>query len=415
MEDFWAVYNHTMRPGEMGPAVGDAPADLHVFREGIKPAWEDPSNKCGCKMSLRVRKRLTTQSWERILLGLVGGSLPAAGSRAAVRVPEGAGATDTLPGALAGSLVVGAVVSVRHHEDTLSLWLRSCHDVDALAALRDQLCELLRAPASVDVDIKMHDGRTRAAPTLPPRPGADVVSSRAASGNRAGSAGGSTGGDSERGRQPGRGADVAPTTARGPGLGSGGRRKAGSGGVAAGPRREVHARSTEADDGDRWAQLRGDAPRRRPAYSSAHGDARAGGSWDASRSAGRGRAAPGAGQHGQPGAAAGRGAAGRGAGTGGGGWRSRVRGGVVGASRQGAEGGMRAPGADEDGVSDFAKQEAPRGGPPAGRAGAERRAAPGPGAAPGGAALGGPSRHAAGGGRSASGGGDGGGWRSVAH
>lgn len=35
VEDFWILYDHTMRPSEVS-----YPCDYHLFRKGVKPMWE---------------------------------------------------------------------------------------------------------------------------------------------------------------------------------------------------------------------------------------------------------------------------------------------------------------------------------------------------------------------------------------
>ena len=42
VEDFWSIYLHLSPPGEVNLRI-----DYHLFLGGIKPIWEDPSNKKG--------------------------------------------------------------------------------------------------------------------------------------------------------------------------------------------------------------------------------------------------------------------------------------------------------------------------------------------------------------------------------
>ena len=42
VEDFWALYNHIVPPSGLG-----AGCDYNLFRDGIKPMWEDPKNEQG--------------------------------------------------------------------------------------------------------------------------------------------------------------------------------------------------------------------------------------------------------------------------------------------------------------------------------------------------------------------------------
>jgi hypothetical protein len=241
VEEFWSVYNHMMRPNEMGPSAGGSSADLHLFPEGVKPAWEDPANSEGGRICIRLRKALTTEAWERVVLSFVGGVFPSAKFEAETTGPD-------------GKLLVGVVLSIRHHEDTLSLWVRSCEDLEKLGMLRDELCELLHAPLSVSPDLRLHD-RRQVSPQLPLRPGQTD--------DTAGSVGGASADvESEDGHSESH-ARVAPSARGPPGMSS---RRAGTSGIAAGPRRAHDNSRTRSgpEDGDRWSALRGDGPRNTP-------------------------------------------------------------------------------------------------------------------------------------------------------
>lgn len=68
VEQFWNVYSHIQRPQgntylNLLFAIlfsefekGSDKTDLHFFKQGIKPVWEDPSNVEGGKWILRVKK-----------------------------------------------------------------------------------------------------------------------------------------------------------------------------------------------------------------------------------------------------------------------------------------------------------------------------------------------------------------------
>ncbi|CAJ0949113.1 unnamed protein product [Ranitomeya imitator] len=42
----------------------DGHSDFHLFKEGIKPMWEDDANKNGGKWIIRLRKGLASRCWE---------------------------------------------------------------------------------------------------------------------------------------------------------------------------------------------------------------------------------------------------------------------------------------------------------------------------------------------------------------
>ena len=62
VQEFWALYSHIHGPNEL-------PKDttLHVFKQGIKPVWEDTSNKSGGKCVARLPKGLSARGWEALV------------------------------------------------------------------------------------------------------------------------------------------------------------------------------------------------------------------------------------------------------------------------------------------------------------------------------------------------------------
>lgn len=66
VEDFWRLYVHLRRPVDERPTV----CDYHVFREGIRPMWEDEANVNGGKWIVRLKKGLAARYWEDIVRAL---------------------------------------------------------------------------------------------------------------------------------------------------------------------------------------------------------------------------------------------------------------------------------------------------------------------------------------------------------
>ena len=154
VEDFWRLYVHLRRPVDDRPTV----CDYHVFREGIKPMWEDETNVNGGKWIVRLKKGVAARYWEDLvrdpadILRLCPRRPPPYSSPVAV------GALLQLLALVGGQFrvgdeICGAVLSVRYQEDILSVWSAA-----ALAA---------RAPTP-----KEHKGlRRRRLPASPASPG----------------------------------------------------------------------------------------------------------------------------------------------------------------------------------------------------------------------------------------------------
>lgn len=129
VETFWRTYDHLVRPNDLPNTT-----DYHFFREGIKPTWEDPGNVQGGKWIVRLRKGLASRYWEETLLAMIGGQLHG--------VPDGE--------------VCGAVVSIRHVEDIVSVWNRRSADRETNERLRDAIKKTLQLPNSVHMEYKPH-------------------------------------------------------------------------------------------------------------------------------------------------------------------------------------------------------------------------------------------------------------------
>lgn len=61
-EDFWSIYGHLRHPSTL--LIN---SDYQLFREGVKPVWEDTANSKGGKWILRLRKGLADRLWEHLV------------------------------------------------------------------------------------------------------------------------------------------------------------------------------------------------------------------------------------------------------------------------------------------------------------------------------------------------------------
>lgn len=88
---------HLKRPS-MLPTV----SDYHIFKQGIRPVWEDEENKHGGKWIMRLKKGVADRYWEELLMALVGNWFEDAQEE-----------------------VCGFVLSVRSGEDVFSIWTKN--------------------------------------------------------------------------------------------------------------------------------------------------------------------------------------------------------------------------------------------------------------------------------------------------
>ncbi|GMP87147.1 hypothetical protein CsSME_00039653 [Camellia sinensis var. sinensis] len=62
VEAFWVCYCHLARPSSL-----PSPTDLHLFKEGIRPLWEDSANCNGGKWIIRFKKAVSGRFWEDLV------------------------------------------------------------------------------------------------------------------------------------------------------------------------------------------------------------------------------------------------------------------------------------------------------------------------------------------------------------
>ncbi|KAJ0480580.1 putative translation Initiation factor eIF-4e, eukaryotic translation initiation factor 4E (eIF-4E) [Helianthus annuus] len=126
VEGFWVCYCHLARPSSL-----PSPTDLHLFKQGIRPLWEDAANCNGGKWIIRF-KRLSQD-----VLALVGDQLDYSDN------------------------ICGIVLSIRFNEDILSVWNRNASDNQVVMALRDNIKRHLKLPHGYVMEYKPHDASLR--------------------------------------------------------------------------------------------------------------------------------------------------------------------------------------------------------------------------------------------------------------
>lgn len=101
VEDFWALYNHIQLASGLGWG-----SDYYLFKEGIRPMWEDKANVQGGRWLVQVEKNRRTevldQYWLELLMAMIGEQFEDLGEE-----------------------ICGAVVNIRNKGDKVSLWTRN--------------------------------------------------------------------------------------------------------------------------------------------------------------------------------------------------------------------------------------------------------------------------------------------------
>lgn len=128
-EDFWSLYNHI-------ESASDIPSgcDYSLFKEDIKPMWEDKKNEKGGKWVVKVEKHhranCLENMWLEVLLCLIGDMFPAQ-----------------------GRLVNGAVVNVRPKVDRISLWLSEVNAEKEIIDIGKHLKDILDFDGRIEFEV----------------------------------------------------------------------------------------------------------------------------------------------------------------------------------------------------------------------------------------------------------------------
>jgi len=128
VEGYWRYAQHMVRPNDLPNGC-----DYSLFRDGVKPMWEDQENRCGGKWVVRIRKGQGNRTWDNLALAMIGDEFGL------------------------GSEVAGAVVSIRFQEDIIAVWNCTAEDYEAVRTIRDVLRRCLNLPAQIVMEYKRHD------------------------------------------------------------------------------------------------------------------------------------------------------------------------------------------------------------------------------------------------------------------
>ncbi|PWN43575.1 eukaryotic translation initiation factor 4E [Ceraceosorus guamensis] len=117
VEEFWGLYNNIIPPSDLPQK-----ANYYLFKDGIKPAWEDPANADGGKWAIQLPRDRSRGNidklWLHTMLAAIGETLeaPYDGSAPAVGVKE---------------VITGVILSARPNFYRIAIWTREAGDATA--------------------------------------------------------------------------------------------------------------------------------------------------------------------------------------------------------------------------------------------------------------------------------------------
>ncbi len=137
IEDFWAVINHVELASKLHSGC-----DYSLFKEGVKPMWEDDLNRRGGRWLITVDKwqrNLDLDNfWLEVMLCLIG---EAFGDH--------------------GYLVNGAVVSVRNRGNKIGIWLSDASRGDSVLEVGKVIRERLGIDPGLTLLFEAHEDTMR--------------------------------------------------------------------------------------------------------------------------------------------------------------------------------------------------------------------------------------------------------------
>jgi translation initiation factor 4E len=123
-EEFWGYYQHIRRPDSLPKGC-----EFLLFKEGIKPLWEDTANLGGGRFVLHIKKIFSNKTWEDILLAFI--------------------ITDEN-----FDKINGVVINVRGWEVLLSVWTKELSTEDELEKYKKWLRVSLGMTENIKIDYK---------------------------------------------------------------------------------------------------------------------------------------------------------------------------------------------------------------------------------------------------------------------
>ncbi|KAL1932646.1 hypothetical protein VTP01DRAFT_8324 [Rhizomucor pusillus] len=132
IEEFWAVYSHLRRPSSL-PNI----SDYHLFKQGVRPVWEDAANINGGKWIVRLKKGLASRYWESLVLAIIGEQFDVEDE------------------------ICGAVLSIRSSEDIISVWNKTSSNGRINLKIRDTIKRVLNLPQDTIMEYKTHNDSLR--------------------------------------------------------------------------------------------------------------------------------------------------------------------------------------------------------------------------------------------------------------
>jgi len=132
VEDFWALYNHIELASKL-----NAGCDYSLFKEGVKPMWEDDRNRRGGRWVINLNKSqratMLDNFWLEVMLCLIGEACDEH-----------------------SKYINGAVVSIRAKGDKIGMWLGDSNAGDSILMVGKKFKERLNIDPQTTLGFEAH-------------------------------------------------------------------------------------------------------------------------------------------------------------------------------------------------------------------------------------------------------------------
>lgn len=71
IDEFWEIYQYLVKP-----EVSRHGIEIMIFKNSVKPMWEDESNKNGGKVTIKVKKEYSNLVWDEMVYRFIGNNFP---------------------------------------------------------------------------------------------------------------------------------------------------------------------------------------------------------------------------------------------------------------------------------------------------------------------------------------------------
>jgi len=136
VEDFWGLFNNLVEPSRLSVR-----SNYHLFKKGVRPAWEDEANAKGgswvVEFPPRVDSELFNKAWLNTVLAMVGETFTDADD------------------------VNGLVASLRKPGNRLSLWTKSAANREMCLRIGSQWKKFLDLPKVSSFKYQAHEASLR--------------------------------------------------------------------------------------------------------------------------------------------------------------------------------------------------------------------------------------------------------------